>query len=325
MRYVSKLVLIGAALALVVAACGDDDVATSDPGTLTAVKVDATSLDGSASFWADAPIMAVDTKAALEGDPDGPTVSMQAAYDGEYVAFRFEWADSTESRQKNGWTWDGTAFAKSGDEDRVMLAFPIQNNAEFSSTGCAAACHNSSDNQDEWWMGSEDQALTYDSWHGKATRTYPAGYVDDKWWGNIEDVTDPGTSRHGDAKDSGGEKKNVTEDGSGPMFMSPDGPGATFIMTATAVPIDTSLLSAGDFIPGYTLEKPVGSRGDIEASAVWANGTWIVVERRLLDTGHSDDVTFVPPKRVPFGLSVVDNGGGLPHTVGPDVLILEWK
>ena len=56
------------------------------------------------------------------------------------------------------------------------------------------------------------------------------------------------------------------------MYMSPDGPKATFILAADAVPVDTSLLAVGDTIPSYILEKPVGSRGDIEANAQWADG-----------------------------------------------------
>ena len=297
----------------------------SAPNTLTAIKVDATSLDLNADYWSKAPVLSLDTKAAKEGNPDGPTVMLQAVYDGDTIAIRGEWADPTES-MKNAWQWDGTAFSKvKGDEDRLMLVFPIQNNAEFASKGCAAACHNTSDNEAEWWMGSEDPALTYDAWHGKSNRSYPAGYVDDKWWSVLKDPADPGSSRPGDAKESGGEKANVTEDGTGPMYMSPDGPGAKFIMAADAVPVDTSLLSAGDIIPGYILAKSVGSRGDIEANALWADGKWVVVMRRALDTGHEDDVTLVPPKPVPFGAAVVDNGGGLMHTIAPDVLTLEWK
>jgi len=328
MKRFSMIVITGLLLVLVLAACSGGGSEPAAPesklNTLTAVKVDATSLDLNAAYWANAPVMSVDTQPAAEGNPDGPVVKMQAVYDGEYIAIRAEWADPTESL-KNLWTWDGAAFTKSGDEDRLMMVFPIQNNAEFASKGCAAACHNSSENPDEWWMGSDDQALTYDAWHGKSTRTYPVGYVDDKWWGVQEDPADVESSRHGDAKDSGGEKTNANEAGDGPMFMNSEGPGPEFILTADAVPLDTSMLSTGDVIYGYTLEKPVGSRGDIEANAVWANGTWVVVYRRLLNTGHDDDVSFSPPKPAPFGMSVVDNGGGLPHTVAPDVLTLEWK
>lgn len=174
-------------------------------------------------------------------------------------------------------------------------------------------------------MGSDDPNLTYDVWQAKSTRTLPAGYVDDKWWGVLEDPASIDSSRHGDAKDSGGEKNNNTEDGSGPAFMSPSGPGPQPIMAAEAVPLDMARLAAGDMIQGYLLEKPVGSRGDVEANATWADGKWVVVLRRALDTGHGDDVKFSPPKQVPFGMAVLNGVGGLNHTVAPDVLTLEWK
>ncbi|MFN3980328.1 MAG: ethylbenzene dehydrogenase-related protein, partial [Caldilinea sp.] len=117
----------------------------SAPNTLTAIKVDATSLDLNADYWSKAPVLSIDTKAAKEGNPDGPTVMLQAVYDGDTIAIRGEWADPTESL-KNAWQWDGTAFSKvKGDEDRLMLVFPIQNNAEFASKGCAAACHNTAE------------------------------------------------------------------------------------------------------------------------------------------------------------------------------------
>jgi hypothetical protein len=312
------------------AACGGGTADTTGSAEtsatlLTATKVDATSLDANADYWADAPVLSVDTKAALEGELDGPTVKMQAAYDDEYVVIRSEWADPNESVMKDAWAWDGTAFTQSGDEDRIMIAWPIGNNAEFANKGCAAACHNTSENQDEWWMGSEDPNIRYDNWHWKAARTNPVGYSDDQWWNVLEDPADPGSSRRGDARDSGGYTDNVNDDETGPLFMSSVGTGETFIYAEDVVDLDTALLAAGDVIPGFSIAKPIGSRGDIEASGVWANGNWVVVQRRLLNTGHDDDVTFAPPRPVPFGLSVVDNGGGLPHTVGPDVLTLEWE
>jgi|GEM_PF-564890 len=295
------------------------------PNTLTAVKVDATVLDAAAAYWADAPVLDVQTKAAKEGNPDGPIVKLQAAYDGESIVIRSEWADPNESLSKAAWTWDGSAFAKTGDEDRIMIAWPIGNNADFASKGCTAACHNLSANEDEWWMGSEDAAVRYDSWHWKSTRTNPVGYSDDQWWSVLTDPADPGSSRPSDAKDSGGYADNVNEDASGPKFMSSKGTKEQFILAGDEVAIDTGALATADIIPGYVLAAAVGSRGDIEANGVWADGKWIVVQRRALNTSHDDDTTFIPPKPMPFGLAVVDNGGGLPHTVGPDVLILEWQ
>lgn len=344
MKRLAVVVMMGLLLGLLLAACGGGttepgaDTApagdaqsqeaaapASSPNTLTAVKVDATSLDANAAYWANAPVLSVDTKAAVEGNPDGPTVRVQAVYDGEYLVIRSEWADPTESVLKAAWTWDGTAFTKSGDEDRIMITWPIGNNAEFASKGCAAACHNTSEDQDEWWMGSDDANIRYDNWHWKAARTNPVGYTDDQWWNVLEDPTARDSSRRSDAKDSGGYADNINDDKSGPLYISPAGITERFIFAGEEVAVDTTVLTAGDVIPGFVVAKAVGSRGDVEANGVWVNGGWVVVQRRLLNTGHDDDTTFIPPKPMPFGLSVVDDGGGLPHTVAPDVLTLEWK
>ena len=46
---------------------------------------------------------------------------------------------------------------------------------------------------------------------------------------------------------------------------------------------------------------------------------------RALNTNHDDDAVLIPPKSVPFGLAVWNNAGDLDHTVGPEVLTLQWK
>lgn len=304
---------------------GSEAPAASKPNTLSAIKVDKISSDASAGFWSNAPKLTTITEAAIEGEPNGPDMTLQAAYDGNQIAIRVEWADATESVLKKGWTWDGSAFEKSGDEDRLMFAFPIGNNAEFASKGCTAACHNMADNPDEWWMGSESPDVLYDAWHWKAARTHPVAQVDDKWWGTQEDPTDPESSRHGDAKESGGQTANANDAGDGPAFMHGSDLKSSFIFAGEEVALDTSKLEAGMVVPGYIVSKLVGSRGDIAANGSWQNGKWIVVLTRDLDTGNDDDAVFNPPKPIPFGLSVIDNGGGLDHTNAPDVLTLEWQ
>lgn len=99
---------------------------------------------------------------------------------------------------------------------------------------------------------------------------------------------------------------------------------ALFIFAGEEVPISTSSLEPGTVIPGYIVAPMVGSRGDISAIGFWENGRWVVVMMRALDTGHDDDVVFVPPRPVPFGVSLMDDGGGLDHTNAPDVITLEW-
>lgn len=110
-------------------------------------------------------------------------------------------------------------------------------------------------------MGSEDPAVSYDSWHWKSTRTNPVGYSDDQWWNVLEDPTAFDSSRRSDAKDSGGgDTDNVNEAKDGPKFMSAKGTAETFIFAGDEFGTDTTTLAAGDIIPGFVIAKAVGSR-----------------------------------------------------------------
>jgi len=80
--------------------------------------------------------------------------------------------------------------------------------------------------------------------------------------------------------------------------------------------IDTSKLEAGAVVPGYLVEKLVGSRGDISANGTWQGDKWVVVFMRDLDTAHDDDVVFTPPKPVSFGMSVISPKGVMSLAVG---------
>ncbi len=292
---------------------------------LIAIEVDEVALDSEASFWDEASELIVVTEATREDEPNGPSVQLKAAYDDESIVIRAEWSDDSESVLKNAWTYDGSTFNKSGDEDRIMFAFPIENNAEFANKGCTAACHNSADDEAEWWMGSEDENLRYDAWHWKAARTNPVGQADDKWWGTQEDPDDVESSRHGDAKESGGYANNRNEEKTAPSFVHSSDLEASFILDGEEVTFDADTLTEGTIIPGYILSPFVGSRGDILANGVWDDDTWVVVIKRALDTGNDDDIVLTPPKPVPFGVSVVDDGGGVEHTVSPEVLRLDWE
>ena len=241
------------------------------------------------------------------------------------MVLRAEWADPTASLHKNAWIWDGAAFNRSGDEDRLMIHFPVNNDPEFASKSCTSACHNDAAEPDEWYMATKSDSSSLDQWHWKSTRTNPTGQSDDKWLGEQQDPTDVESAHHGDAKDGGGEAANANADGNGPAFMHSSDLANPFIFYGQEVALDTTLLAPGSVVPGYILNPMTGSRGDLSASGIWAKGKWVVTIIRALNTGQSDDVTFIPPKSVPFGVAVVDNGGGYDHAVIPDVLVLEWK
>ncbi len=56
MKRLPLVTIIGLLLVLLLVACGGETSGqTSDPNTLTAVKVDATSLDANAAYWGGAP------------------------------------------------------------------------------------------------------------------------------------------------------------------------------------------------------------------------------------------------------------------------------
>jgi len=69
-------------------------------------------------------------------------------------------------------------------------------------------------------------------------------------------------------------------------------------------------------LPREALEKPVGSRGDIEAKAVWERARWTLEMKRARDTGDKEnDVQFTDPERpYYFGISVHDDDQGDTHS-----------
>ena len=211
-----------------------------------------------------------------KGKPDGPSITVQAVYDDKSIAMRFEWADANESIVKNLWAWDGTKFTKSGDEDRVQLLWPIDNIPEFATKGCGAACHAQDASKEKWWMGTEDKNLRYDLWHWKSARTNLTGQSDDQWVSALDDPSNMESSRHGDAKETGGYADNLNEAKDGPKFAHASDAAAKFIIAGNEVPIDLSKLKAGDAIPGFVVSPFVGSRGDIAANGVgkMASGRW---------------------------------------------------
>jgi hypothetical protein len=302
---------------------------TDKPNTLTAIQIDEAIVDSEAEFWAEAPRLEITTigaKDALNNSDltRGPLVTLQAVYDAENLMIRAEWPDPTESILRSAWNWDGSRFIKMGNEDRLVFLWPVGNNPEFASKGCAIACHQA-DEDENWWMGSESESTRYDVWEWLAARTNPVGQAEDGWWGSLTDPNNPDSSRHGDALEGGGYQDNVAEDKRGPAFMPGTDPASPFIFMGQEGPVDTTILHSGEAVPGYLLAPFVGSRGDISAQGRWLEGKWVVVLQRALDTGYEDDTALIPGKRLPFGLAVMDNKNGINHTVAPIVAILEWQ
>ncbi|NQW23208.1 MAG: hypothetical protein HQ475_07180 [SAR202 cluster bacterium] len=321
MRRYAAGILFALATMLVLSGCGGEP----DPSTLEAVKGTA-SLDVANAVWSSAPVLTVAAAPidGIEGATPAATIKVQAVYNDTDIWMRFEWPDPTKS-QTRLWTYDGTSWSKGGNEDRLGLYWQISTLDKFGTKGCNALCHDTADNPDEWYMISPKDGQRADNWHWKAQRALPVGYVDDKWLGGVlEDPTDVESANHGDSKDSGGYSANASEDGKSPAFMPPN-LGSAVLIKSEAVPIDVSMITDGVQIPRELIERPIGSRGDIDSMAVYDNATWITVMHRKLDTGNNDDVQFNPARSYPFGVAVFDNAGGFKHAISQEALFLKFK
>ncbi|MEE9151210.1 MAG: ethylbenzene dehydrogenase-related protein, partial [Thermoplasmata archaeon] len=288
---------------------------------LTAERVEEIiTVDGYAdeASWADANSLVVIVQDGSIGEVD---VVLHALYDRDHIYIHATWPDPTKSVEKKMWTFNGSKWSRSEDEDRFAIFWNIDDSVRgFNIGGCAMLCHG-----DRMHANSPDEKA--DSWHWKASRTDPAGYADDKFLNETVVPYESGplgttiewTGRHSDAKIGGGYRPNINEDKTGPKYYEPnpsDLDDATFIFQSEidkgeAIEItDETTFTWGGTVPGFILEKPVGSRGDIIAKGVWRDGVWNLELKRKLNTGHEDDVHFDIAQTYRFGIAVMDNAGG---------------
>ncbi len=63
----------------------------------------------------------------------------------------------------------------------------------------------------------------------------------------------------------------------------------------------------------YYPRQPEGSRADIRAKGVWREGRWTIEWARKLQTGHDDDVAFVPGQSYDFVVSCYEMAASEVH------------
>lgn len=244
------------------------------------------------------------------------TVTTWALYTDDSLFFLFKWKDPTRSVIKQSWKFDGqTWYHLQGNEDRIALLFEITRIDKFATRGCAVTCHSPADvPRDKWKLATKTVSEKGDLWHWKAARSAPYNYADDAWLTVAGSPTGSyrETGRRKDAG-AGGDINNQTEDGSRPLYMQdpatkPSVPGFLLMEEATKI-TDYSIFKAGDIIPFRLPIKPSGSRFDVKAISRHADGGWMVMLHRKLNTGHEDDVVFNPMKNYSFALAVFDDSG----------------
>jgi hypothetical protein len=314
-----------------------------------------------------APVLDGDNGDAVWSDAKSITtsndVTIKSVFTETTVYFLLKWSDTTQSDTKNQWSFSEGEWSKSGNEDRVALMWNMGNIADFNSEGCQIACHIgvggiSSRNV----MKTNGDGEEGDMWHWKAARTDPVGYVDDKWMNNDEATEEEWdedehdaleAAHHGDSRDSGSysdnkqDLNNSIEIVTVPKYYEPGATGAdarsitqqevtdSEAKLITGLDVDGKLTYSGGTvpsdakIPGYILEKPEGSRGDIEVASKYANGKWSIEISRALNTNNDDDIQFLTTDKLAeyyFGIAVFDDSGGIAHeTSGSNVYKLVFE
>jgi hypothetical protein len=304
----------------------DNDGTRGLVGTIESASVETAPTidgDGSDTVWENGTALTVGAGAV--------DVDITSVFTTTDIYFRATWSDSTESVGKKEWSFNvvSNEWEQDGDEDRLALTWNIST-TDFNTQGCGVICHPP-------LMNTSTPGETMDTWHWKAARTNPSGWLDDKFFNS--------TDRQGDNKNSGGYSDNkqtldFTDDPANstdvPMYWEPLATGADalsitqaeidagetkLITTAFAngalVDEDSTVLDNATLIPGYYSSRPTGSRGDVEAKATFASGAWTLEWGRSLDTGNSDDIQFTDTSgdgEYFFGVAAFDDTGGMSHT-----------
>ena len=276
--------------------------ALSDGITLVASSTtDTITIDGETleSAWDDA-----DTLIIPSIDGSGIDVVLKALSDDTSIYVFAAWNDSTMDNTRKGWSYNGTHWENvGGNEDRIELVWSL---------GADIVCgHN---------PGTAD-AMLFDVWHWKASRTAVGGWADDKYW--------DGSGRQSDTKTAGGYSDNsvvaqaadssaittalgnstnvVVFSNDDRPFWDNNGVEITWTSGANSTPVS-------DFVNGYKTVLPTGSRGDVAAESVYKGTAWNVEFKRALDTGNADDdVAFAAGSSTPFYLAVHNNSGDADH------------
>jgi hypothetical protein len=258
------------------------------------------------------------TKVMLSEGPQGDVeVSFKVLYTAKDVYFLFQWPDKTDSLNRL-YEFTGSEWKKvKGGEDRFNLMWDINNTVkDLPAKGCTVLCHKQGK---EVILKTGGPGERMDVWHWKAQRSNPVGYADDQWLGHeLKKEGDEETARGNDAKTAGGYADNWDKENKRPKYTVREGvkPGPVLLKKDAVEITGSARFKAGDRLPREILEKPTGSRGDLEARGVWDKGRWTLEIRRARDTGDKEnDVQFIDADRPHyFGISVHDNAGDDEHS-----------
>ena len=361
-KRIPLLLALGAAALSLFLAFGCSEKSTWPSPALVLESVPTTlapRIDGNATDreWYSAPELLI-AMSDTEGNGGGSFyIRMKSVYTPypDTVYFMLQWADSTDDVLPDRLVYAGPQWrnmdcnsdqilinpaswtkrgSEEGKEDRFCMLFEItpvsDEQGTFAARGCQVACHNG--------MQVPSRGAStgrFDVWYWMRARTDPVFRCDDM----VLDST-------GFRGDDGVAPWTFNLRGSGyvPRFIARGTNGdlsqARFIYDPglfgkALTPCDTvnpaSLLNwndprdpAVDYVPGFLVREPTGSRNDVKAKGEWDDGRWRVEMRRALNTEDVlNDVAFNINKTYTFTIAVM-NGSGVYHS-GSIPLTLKFR
>ncbi|TYO98685.1 ethylbenzene dehydrogenase [Geothermobacter ehrlichii] len=234
--------------------------------TVTAVTVDtAPVVDGRA----DDPAWRAAPEIKIHDQVADTDIRLKSVTCGDMIYFLVRFADDQPNELHKPWVWDS-------DLEAYMLGPQREDSFVFK--------WNLEDHPVDLSNFSDDNYRA-DVWYWKANRTNPAGYADDK--------------HHVLSVKAAPKAKAITSKSGTQKFLQRLGDEGT---STTKKRILTRY--EGDIQPQYQIRQPNGSRADVRAKGIWADGTWTIEFARKLQTGHADDVQFDKGGKYLFGVSI---------------------
>jgi hypothetical protein len=216
-----------------------------------------------------------------------------------------------------------------GKEDRFCIFFeitPVSDEAgTFSSRGCQVACHG----------GMSVPSGTFDAWYWMRGRTDPVQRCDDMKVDSTGFVPDQGEgiwrlNLRGDGYVPRYIARGDNGDLSPTKFIYDPGPYGRLLGACDTINPATLLVwndyrdAELDYVPGYVVKPPTGSRSDLMTRSLWDEGKWTVEIKRAMRTDDPvADVWFYPDKTYNFAIAVM-NGSGVIHS-GSAPFVLKFR
>lgn len=267
------------------------------------------------------------TKVTVSEGPQGKVeISLKALYTDKEILFLFQWSDKTMSLSRF-FEFDGKEWKKTkGNEDYFALAWDINNAVkDFPKKGCTVLCHK----QDkELFLRTNAPGERIDYWFHKPQRMVAVGQADDQYLTH-ELKEKSNSARRTDPKTAGGYEDNWDKEAKHPKYEFKEGvkPGPILLKKDAVEIKDYGKFKPGDRLPREILAPFAGSRGDVQAGAVWDKGRWTLeLKRALVTDDKENDVQFTGPGSYYFGVSVWDDADDEDHShTGENVLKLMLK